>query len=410
VTLRVTYAYDPLDRRIRSEVDPDGDGPAAPQATWTAHDGHNPYADFAGAGALQTRYLHADAVDALLARTTSGGATAWYLPDRLGSVRAIADAAGAVVNRTSYDAFGRVSSETNPQNGDRFKFTGRELDPTGLQHHRARPYDPVSGRWLREDPLGLAAGDPNLDRYVANQPTHYVDPTGLYGEGPEGDPYDVVRDPGIRSMVLGADPGYRQQVREWIEGMRLSGMFSDEQIEWMVAERVFTEHYHFMLGARPDAPTVLSPVQRRSWDESVTEIQDTYETLSYVDPTGFVFDGANAVISLLCGRWQDSLVFAAAVVPWGEGFKHAGPRRSPRPSTPRGTAASCSARPWTVRRMPRSKPPGSSTTPARRLPRRPTRRKMPVKDYRLLQPVGLLSNPVEQGRHTTQPMHKAYMF
>ena len=39
---------------------------------------------------------------------------------------------------------------------------------TGLRYMNARYYDPASGRFLSEDPLGFAAGDTNLYRYVGN--------------------------------------------------------------------------------------------------------------------------------------------------------------------------------------------------------------------------------------------------
>ena len=41
-------------------------------------------------------------------------------------------------------------------------------------------YDPTVGRWTTEDPIGLAAGDTNFERYVGNHPTNATDPTGLW--------------------------------------------------------------------------------------------------------------------------------------------------------------------------------------------------------------------------------------
>jgi hypothetical protein len=48
-------------------------------------------------------------------------------------------------------------------------------------------YDPTTGRWLSEDPLGFSAEDMNLYRYVSNDPTNAVDPSGLkltFNKGP----------------------------------------------------------------------------------------------------------------------------------------------------------------------------------------------------------------------------------
>lgn len=40
-------------------------------------------------------------------------------------------------------------------------------------------YDPTIGRWISEDPIGFEAADPNLYRYVENNPTNATDPSGL---------------------------------------------------------------------------------------------------------------------------------------------------------------------------------------------------------------------------------------
>ncbi|MDX2039483.1 MAG: RHS repeat-associated core domain-containing protein [Isosphaeraceae bacterium] len=144
----------------------------------------NTYADFDGLGTLATRYLHDPAIDALLARTSSAGDTAWYLTDRLGSVRDIANTSGTVIDHVSYDSFGNILGESNPSAGDRFKYTAREFDPTtGLQSNRARYFQAPTGRWTQPDPIGFAGGDANLYRYVGNDATNATDPTGLLLSG-----------------------------------------------------------------------------------------------------------------------------------------------------------------------------------------------------------------------------------
>ncbi len=86
-----------------------------------------------------------------------------------------------VANHIVYDAFGNVTSETNPAIESLFLFTARPLDAdTALQNNLNRWYDPRVGRWLSADPIGFGAGDPNLYRYVGNGPLLAIDPTGLY--------------------------------------------------------------------------------------------------------------------------------------------------------------------------------------------------------------------------------------
>jgi RHS repeat-associated protein len=168
---QATFTYDPENRRIGTDING--------TQTWTVFDGVNPYADFNSSGALQDRYLYGPAVDEILARMDSSNNVAWYLPDRLGTIRDVVNTTGTVLDHVIYDSFGNVTSETNATNGDRFKFTGREFDAaTGLYFYRARYYDPATGRFVEQDPLSFGGGDSNLYRYCGNEPTGYLDPTG----------------------------------------------------------------------------------------------------------------------------------------------------------------------------------------------------------------------------------------
>ncbi|WP_250924034.1 RHS repeat-associated core domain-containing protein [Streptomyces albipurpureus] len=58
-----------------------------------------------------------------------------------------------------------------------YTFTGRENDDTGLLHYRSRYYDPETGRFISEDPIGHAGGI-NLYQYALSSPTTYTDPSG----------------------------------------------------------------------------------------------------------------------------------------------------------------------------------------------------------------------------------------
>ena len=90
-------------------------------------DGRDVWADLDSNNALLTRYVHQDGPDTPTARETAGGTVGWYGSDREGSVRLNLSASGALLNRNAYDAYGQRTSQTSPSNGDRFAYTGAEL-------------------------------------------------------------------------------------------------------------------------------------------------------------------------------------------------------------------------------------------------------------------------------------------
>jgi RHS repeat-associated protein len=102
------------------------------------------------------------------------------ISDQLGSpIEVINTVTGAVVEQISYDAWGNVTSDTNP-GFQPFGFAGSLYDAdTGLVHFGARDYDPVTGRWTTRDPLGFAGGDTNLYGYVLADPINEMDSSGL---------------------------------------------------------------------------------------------------------------------------------------------------------------------------------------------------------------------------------------
>jgi RHS repeat-associated protein len=169
-----SFEYDPFGRRISK---------TAGGVTHTyVYDGADIVAEqVTGSTTATYRYVHGAGVDEPLAReAATSGDVLYYHADHLGTVRFLTDAAGAVARSYQYDAWGNITAETGaPVNGVEYAFTGREWDrETGLYYYRARYYDPKAGRFISEDPIGLAGGI-NLYEYAASRPTVLGDPAGL---------------------------------------------------------------------------------------------------------------------------------------------------------------------------------------------------------------------------------------
>jgi RHS repeat-associated protein len=178
-TKSVEYTYDALNQRIAKAADPDGAGAQAPTVTRFIYDRDHVAMEFTGS--TTTRYLCTE-VDQILAMDKASQTT-WLLTDHLGSVRQGVNNVGTVTGSLEYNSFGQVVSQTGAVSDWRYRYTGREFDgETGLYYYRARYYDAGVGRFIGQDPIGFAAGDANLYRYVGNRPTQFIDPSGLRTE------------------------------------------------------------------------------------------------------------------------------------------------------------------------------------------------------------------------------------
>jgi RHS repeat-associated protein len=187
-----SFGYDHENRLVSESADPDGAGEETAEETYYAYDGNQIALQFNGTESadLSHRYLWGTAVDQVLAdeQVTSlnyAGDILWPLTDNLGTVRDLAtydsqNDTTTVANHITYDAYGKLTSETNSAVAHLFGFTGRPFDEaTGLQNNLNRWYDPATGRWLSQDPSGFDARDMDLYRYVGNCPVRSTDPSGL---------------------------------------------------------------------------------------------------------------------------------------------------------------------------------------------------------------------------------------
>ncbi len=181
------YQYDALGRRISIA--------SGGITNYLVYDGIHCIAEVDSSGVLQRAYTYSPGIDNILSMTVYGATTSVYfcLKDHLGTVHALTDTNGAIVESYRYDAWGRVLGIydgaglpiANQQSaiGNRFLFQGREYSwATGLYFFRARYYDPVTGRWLSKDPIGISGG---LNQFVfcANNPVNLWDHLGLCEDG-----------------------------------------------------------------------------------------------------------------------------------------------------------------------------------------------------------------------------------
>src|SRR5437016_6950612 len=166
----VTYKYDALGRRIER-------APSAGASTNFIYDGQDVVQDV-NSDATTVDYLNGPGIDNKISQTSTSGrkaTTLYYLADHLGSTTALTNKQGHLLEQISYDSYGDSTGSVNT----RYDYTGRERDSlTGLLHYRARWYDPQLGRFISEDPIGLAGGI-NSFAYVRNNPARFTDPSGL---------------------------------------------------------------------------------------------------------------------------------------------------------------------------------------------------------------------------------------
>jgi RHS repeat-associated protein len=167
----VTFKYDPLGRRIYKS--------SSSSTSVFAYDGDNLIEETNSSGTVVARYEQTQNIDEPLAMLRSSTAS-YYNADGLGSVTSLTNSSGAAVQTYTFDSFGNVTASSgslvNP-----FQYTGREMDAeTGLYYYRARYYDPGTGRFLTEDPLGWAVGNATFYPYARNNPANFNDPFGLY--------------------------------------------------------------------------------------------------------------------------------------------------------------------------------------------------------------------------------------
>ena len=168
-----TYLYDAEGRRIKTT-------PTTGSAASVVYDDVDVVQEQL-AGVASANLLNGPGIDEHLTRATlgTGAATSTLLTDALGSIVALASSAGTVATRYGYTPYG-AAGVTGAANTNPYQFTGAPQDGSGLIYLRARYYNPVWGRFISEDPIGLAGGI-NRYAYADGNPAEIIDPFGLDG-------------------------------------------------------------------------------------------------------------------------------------------------------------------------------------------------------------------------------------
>jgi RHS repeat-associated protein len=295
------------------------------------------YARGAAAAAPSFRYVYGSYVDEPLLRhagtgttlPTSGTAALYYHRNQQYSIVGLSDAAGTLVERYAYTAYGELAilapnrtARTTSSFQNRYTYTGREWDPTlRLYYFRARWLEPKAGRFIGRDPLGYVDG---MGLYGAYFAIGGVDPFGLKCDDEEcqkrakrlektgavccqgklwvpkwkagrqnADPYDY--------NPAGEGIGHYQAVGRWNWRDPETGQFNRERCPFAMALILDVRKNYVGLGALAEW---VYAVGARTWSEDVKSVAEA---------------------SLKCECSSDSTVRISATITPGKADTHGWP-------------------------------------------------------------------------------------
>jgi insecticidal toxin complex protein TccC len=112
----------------------------------------------------------------------------YSLDDHLGSCALELDQQAQVISQEGYYPFGATAwyARSNEVDVDykTIRYSGKEMDDSGLYYYGARYYAPWLQRWVSADPSGDVDGL-NLYGFVGNNPLRYIDSDGKQKKPPE---------------------------------------------------------------------------------------------------------------------------------------------------------------------------------------------------------------------------------
>ncbi len=167
------YAYNPQGQRVKKTVNGN--------TTWYLYNQNGLAEEFSNTGNLIKEYFfHPQKTwmtDPLFMRTASNEIY-YYHNDHLGTPQQLVNSTGQVVWQAKYSAFGKANITISAIENN-LRAPGQYFDlETGLHQNYFRDYDPSTGRYLENDPIGFNGGLNNYI-YINSSPLIGIDPYGL---------------------------------------------------------------------------------------------------------------------------------------------------------------------------------------------------------------------------------------
>lgn len=172
----VQYRYDVFGRRIEKTASSISDA----QIHRYIYSGENIIAQIGAGNTIESLITHGPWIDEPLMFTRDNN-NYYLLADALGTVLAVADAQGDLLERIQYQAYGTPvfieanSGASSPISliGNVYAYTAHEYDPEASLHYvRARYYDSDTGRFLQQEPMFKQTPSWSLSLAQPNKPVY----------------------------------------------------------------------------------------------------------------------------------------------------------------------------------------------------------------------------------------------